>query len=129
MLSLSLSLSLSLQCTPCREGTGWLTKMLYRFGKIFFSISYSLWLTQSLPNSPSLAFPVSPFLPPSVPPSSLSHLFSLTSLPFLLPSLPPSLPHLLHLPLPIHIFMSMTSMYMYICVYVHVHVYYVHCTS
>lgn len=23
------------QCTPCREGTGWMNKIMYRFGKIF----------------------------------------------------------------------------------------------
>ena len=38
LLSLPFSLLLSLppsslQCTPCREGTGWMTKMLYRFGE------------------------------------------------------------------------------------------------
>lgn len=22
------------QCTPCREGTGWMNKIMYRFGKI-----------------------------------------------------------------------------------------------
>lgn len=26
------------QCTPCREGTGWMNKIMYRFGKSIFSL-------------------------------------------------------------------------------------------
>lgn len=29
------------QCTPCREGTGWLTKMMYRFGEHHLQILHA----------------------------------------------------------------------------------------
>jgi len=28
------------QCTPCREGTGWMNKIMYRFGKFYCPITY-----------------------------------------------------------------------------------------
>ena len=31
-----------LQCTPCREGTGWMTNIMYRFGKCLKIFNYDV---------------------------------------------------------------------------------------